>query len=374
MQSNSRRLHLPFRHGLGGFTLVELLVVIAIIGILVALLLPAIQAARESARRTDCKNRLKQIGLAIHNHVDSHKVFPTGGAEYNAKIADYIENGKPHGPAKQGLGWAYQILPYLEEGAIKEITTNLDLQKAVIPLYTCPSRRSANMAQAHVARTGEYVFLIDYAGAQPCTVQYPAGMPGLPNPPTPYDPTKNVPLMSPSFNTNFAVSATSFWGGRFQNKPLALDNEVFDGVIVRSAWNRVTKTFFNNFPRPTKIAKITDGTSKTFLIGEKYVRPDWYFGGGYSDDKGWSDGWDCDIMRSTCFPPLQDNDPIGFSSNAYFGEFADVYYFGAAHTAGFNSVFADGSVHSLTYDIDIVLFNALGTRAGNETVDTSVVN
>ena len=100
-----------------GFTLVELLVVIAIIGILVALLLPAIQAAREAARRTQCKNQLKQIGLAIHHHVDSHKVFPTGGAIIYPKIEDYVENGKPFGPDKQGLGWAYQILPYLEEAA-----------------------------------------------------------------------------------------------------------------------------------------------------------------------------------------------------------------------------------------------------------------
>src|SRR5450631_2470250 len=122
------------------FTLVELLVVIAIIGILVALLLPAIQAAREAARRTECKNRLKQIGLGILNHVDTYKVFPTGGARYNAVITTYVVNGKPFGPDKQGLGWAYQILPYLEEGAIKGLTTNDQLQKASIPLYLCPSR------------------------------------------------------------------------------------------------------------------------------------------------------------------------------------------------------------------------------------------
>src|SRR5688572_4922124 len=107
-----------------GFTLVELLVVIAIIGVLVALLLPAIQAARESARRTTCVNQLKQMSLAMQNHVSAHGVFPTGGSRYNPDIANYVTGGTanpgvPNGPAKQGLGWSYQILPYLEQGAIK---------------------------------------------------------------------------------------------------------------------------------------------------------------------------------------------------------------------------------------------------------------
>src|SRR5450755_1750874 len=103
-----------------GFTLVELLVVIAIIGILVALLLPAIQAAREAARRTQCKNNEKNIGLAILNHVDTFKVFPTGGARYlqtGFGIEQNIEGGKPLGPDRQGLGWAFQILPFMEETA-----------------------------------------------------------------------------------------------------------------------------------------------------------------------------------------------------------------------------------------------------------------
>src|SRR5204862_6784684 len=108
-----------------GCTLVELLVVIAIIGVLVALLLPAIQAAREAARRTQCKNQLKQIGLAIHNHVSTFRVFPTGGAKIYPSIEDYVVGGTPLGPDKQGLGWAYQILPYLEAAAIHGLRTQL---------------------------------------------------------------------------------------------------------------------------------------------------------------------------------------------------------------------------------------------------------
>jgi Protein of unknown function (DUF1559) len=102
-----------------------------------------------------------------------------------------------------------------------------------------------------------------------------------------------------------------------------------------------------------------------------------YGGGGWSDDKGWSDGWDLDVMRSTCFPPYQDNDSYGWnfptinSTNDIFGTQADNYYFGSAHTAGFNSVFADGSVHTLTYDMDMVLLNGLATRNGGEILDPS---
>src|SRR5688500_15828615 len=112
--SNSRR---------GAFTLVELLVVIAIIGVLVALLLPAVQAAREAARSTQSSNQVKQIGLAMQNHVDAQKVVPTGGNTPHPKIQDYMVNGRPRAAERQGLGWGYQILPYLEQGAIHSLTT-----------------------------------------------------------------------------------------------------------------------------------------------------------------------------------------------------------------------------------------------------------
>ena len=120
------------RNGSRGFTLVELLVVIAIIGILVALLLPAIQAAREAARRAQCKNNLKNIGLSVLNFANTYKYFPTGGTVPNPIISDYLQDtytvtnpflrqGPPNGPLTQGLGWMYQILPYLEEGAVQDL-------------------------------------------------------------------------------------------------------------------------------------------------------------------------------------------------------------------------------------------------------------
>ena len=122
----SRNTFPRLRHPGKGFTLVELLVVIAIIGILVALLLPAIQAAREAARRTQCSNQLRQIGIAMQNHVSAYKVFPTGGTgnDNAARIENYVKGGTdnpgpPNGPNQQGLSWAFQLLPFLEQANVK---------------------------------------------------------------------------------------------------------------------------------------------------------------------------------------------------------------------------------------------------------------
>ena len=105
-----------------GFTLVELLVVIAIIATLIGLLLPAVQSAREAARRTQCANQLKQTGLAILQTESSARVFPSGGITPFPKIEDYSSGGKPFGVTKQGLSWGYQILPFMEGGSIATIT------------------------------------------------------------------------------------------------------------------------------------------------------------------------------------------------------------------------------------------------------------
>ena len=116
------------------FTLVELLVVIAIIGILVALLLPAIQAARESARRSECMNHLKQMGVAIQSHHDVKKHFPTG------------RNGRN----QESVSWAYFILPQIEEQAMFDAfvdgvrvddNQNARTMRTPVQIYACPSRR-----------------------------------------------------------------------------------------------------------------------------------------------------------------------------------------------------------------------------------------
>jgi prepilin-type N-terminal cleavage/methylation domain-containing protein/prepilin-type processing-associated H-X9-DG protein len=372
-----------------GFTLVELLVVIAIIGILVALLLPAIQAAREAARRIQCKDNLKNIGLAIHNHLDSLKVFPTGGSRYVSppdwSIAQNIENGRPLGPDRQGINWGYQILPYLEESAAHNVLTQDDLQKITVPIYACPSRRSPG-THTSVYQGGKLVSVLDYASAQPCgnNSNNPADRP------KPYDPSSGVPFSM----TNAADSplVNSFEGGVHASVPYGADFGVYDGVIVRCPWmwmstdpatGKQLGKFLNGVPHATKVAGITDGLSKTLMIAEKYVRNDNYTAGLNSDDAGYADGWDADGIRSSCFAPVGDGDPIGFGDSAkYFGDSGgafpstqvyNVIHFGSAHSSGINAVFADGSVHSVGYDVDPVVFNALGTRAGSENVDISSV-
>jgi prepilin-type N-terminal cleavage/methylation domain-containing protein len=118
-----------------GFTLVELLVVIAIIGVLVALLLPAVQAAREAARRMQCQNNLKQIGLAMHNHHDTLGYFPGGGSDGpNGTCCNSTE--------RTGWSWAFQLTPYIEQTAVYNHTDNSVVSLSVISGFYCPTRRA----------------------------------------------------------------------------------------------------------------------------------------------------------------------------------------------------------------------------------------
>jgi prepilin-type N-terminal cleavage/methylation domain-containing protein/prepilin-type processing-associated H-X9-DG protein len=361
-----------------GFTLVELLVVIAIIGILVALLLPAIQSAREAARRTQCKTNLKNVGLAILNHADTLKVFPTGGITFGWSIEDSIENGKPVGTAKMGLGWAYQILQYMEEDSLHNINTSAQMAGVAVPLYSCPSRRG--VTKSTITRNGVTfdAVLMDYASVQPATKARSDNA----------DPPVDVKTKYPTWTSWLDLNSYFRTGddpnaGTSVNDPNSVGKPagrfgIYDGVIVRSAWFPMTKNpftgtwegrFQDGCPGPIKIRQIIDGTSKTMMVGEKYIFSGLYDRPSSSDDTGWTDGWDPDIIRSTGVPPLKDGATDNMMTEYNGGDAQHPwpwweFHFGSAHPGGINVVFADGSVQTINYDVDLDVFNALGTRNG----------
>ncbi|MCR9119348.1 MAG: DUF1559 domain-containing protein, partial [bacterium] len=164
-----------------GFTLVELLVVIAIIGVLIALLLPAVQAAREAARRSQCQNNLKQIGLALHNHHDVNGKFPpliktnTADAEYDASITN-------NGASVESWGWSAYLLPYIEQSNLYEacgIANNASLQSrkdsaadVVVDAFRCPSDTGPDIG-------GSAQRFLDTANSNYGAVMHSASSPGV---------------------------------------------------------------------------------------------------------------------------------------------------------------------------------------------------
>ena len=378
------------------FTLVELLVVIAIIGVLVGLLLPAIQSAREAARRAQCLNQLKQIGTAMQNHVSAYGCFPTGGNTHSTKIFDYSSGGKntpgrANGPNQQGLGWAYQILPFLEQNAVKSLTDQPTLMQSAIPGYFCPSRRNADKVATDASLGSTTTVLMDYAGATPLTNLChlaPAALPSSDK----YDLTKTIPFQNA---TSYNIVYQGYWCG---TNAQPRDFMQYDGVIVRTPWRISSCTPASacavatatapsrgqkvpGMASATRPKDVTDGMSNTMVVSEKIVRTDLYPGnmdgaGGFSwsDDRGWSDGWDPDTMRSTGIQPRADNDTLCFTpatSRFCTGQGSEVFFFGSAHANGINAVFADAAARPISYDVDGILFNSIGTRNGEETVDLS---
>lgn len=309
--------HRTARRSSRGFTVVELLVSIAVIGLLIALLLPAVQSAREAARRTQCRNNLRQLGTAVHNFEATHRSYPSNGW-------GFLWMGEPDrgaGPNQPG-GWIYQLLPYIEGGTLAELGKGQDatarratlgiLAATPVPLLKCVSRPSPSVSP----RKPELVF-------------HNADVP------------ENVAKTDYAINEGDYITNTD--GG-----PLTLaegDDPHYDWTKVRKATG---VSFLRSRIRP---ADVTDGTSHTYLIGEKSVSIEGYLeptDGG--NDAPLYSGVDLDINRWTLAGPLPD------------GPSPQVRRFGSAHSSGCHFVFCDGSVREISYYINRLVHRHLGNR------------
>ncbi len=304
------------------FTLVELLVVIAIIGILVALLLPAIQAAREAARRAQCVNNVRQIALAMQNHESSQKHYP----QYHAAILPTATTAYSYSQA--GPIWTLLIMPYIEEQALfdqfdKKVTmghanNKLNVQR-IVPSFVCPSNITA----------GNPVFTdrSDANGINPKTalgLYYAVSMG-----PTHPDRCDFCTAGSTPSKTNFCCQGANY----------GMPDDNSTGMFGRSNVKR-------------KFKQVTDGLSKTFLVGETLPEQCAYQGAYAPNFSLAGTQIPLNLLTATCpAPPGCHATGCGFKS---------------PHPGGVHFAMVDASVQFVNENIDYRIYNELGTRAGGE--------
>lgn len=337
------------------FTLVELLVVIAIIGILVALLLPAVQAAREAARRMSCANNIKNIGLACINFHDTSKHLPISISQW-AEDRDISgkwigpQGGKMlpanGGPGYNGKGWIVDILPQMEETALSDAVAQglkaspgafkingpasgfgmgapsfRKMLERQIPWLSCPSDPSAVPSSRQWYWTvGDQVITATtcYKGVIGDSVVTSGGNGG--------------PMDTPFPNLG--------------STPDCHNTADCNGLIWRA-----------NYVNPVQMRKISDGTSKTFMVGESVVAQD-YHSAAFFADGSWAT---CGNPLNYFILPEEEKTVKNDNWQAARG-------FKSMHPGGAHFVMADGSVQFVSEGVDHTVYRGLSTREGNETV------
>jgi prepilin-type N-terminal cleavage/methylation domain-containing protein len=348
------------------FTLVELLVVIAIIGVLVALLLPAVQAARESARRNQCSNNLKQIGLGCQNHDASLGHLPTGGWGYNWTA----DPNRGFGPDQPG-SWIYNVLEYVEQGSLRRLGKGMAatspafkaastmLHQTPVAVFNCPSRRAG----------GPYLSAWGPPGNQPIAEQ-----------PWLADLAHSTGVVKGDYAANSGDSRY-FSGDNFyrpdsyasiQPGQWTATNSCDATSATTSGDARFCQTGVIYYRSKLKLAQIEDGSSNTYLVGEKWMPSNGYDGTAdekdakftTGDNQSMYTGYEWDNQRvawnpdgttdKELFQPERDDaDDAGRGIERRFG---------SAHPATFTMVYCDGSVHSIAYEIDALTHRALASR------------
>jgi prepilin-type N-terminal cleavage/methylation domain-containing protein len=331
-----------------GFTLVELLVVIAIIGILISMLLPAVQSVREAARRTQCLNNVRQIGLATLNFESAHMHFPTTGLAANG-FSVAINTPGPNSRSLvsvENLSWPYQILPQIEANNLHNMRSTIGLTaetyRESVPPYSCPSRGVRRIIEP----TGDLRFYADYASFMVMRFHILSANAADPN------------LNLRNFTTITNNSGAPYIRGSAA-QAAELESLAYQGIIGRGG--RATGDGSNLYKfGKIGFGNISDGSSNTMMFGEKSVAGDLYlsydmpterngfYQGNYANARGWQGG------------PYPDSQT---SSSPNYKRFSQAQSFGSAHPGTFSAVYGDGSCHSISMDIGVVNFYKLGCRA-----------
>lgn len=300
-----------------GFTLVELLVVIAIIGVLVALLLPAIQAAREAARRSECMNHLKQIGLAIQLHHDTAKAYPMGRNRTDQK----------------GVSWAFRLLPYMEEQAIYDsyvendevyLDSNSNAMRTAVATFICPSRRNPLSDR-------------DFDNNDDAPLVKAAAAPG--------DYSANA---GHEEDTN--MEANDFKGGDLN---IGLAGPIFSGSKINAR-------------------RVIDGLANTLAVGERHIPP---FDPAWGEEKPhWEIGdtafFAADTIH-TIMSGTEDGLP-GSPDEKRLRDNREDHRFGGPHSGIVQFVYLDGHVEGLEREIEkvpLMLKSSIGDEGTIERLD-----